>query len=253
MDKVDLSTISLGIVCPVGNERESIAAFVKETLAQCEAFGFVVFLAILDGYSVDGTFQILKDLELVAPRLRVIWAEENRCVVDAYIRGYREALQMKCDWILEMDAGFSHLPSDIPKFLEQMSKGYECVFGSRFCAGGRYTNYSWHRFLVSYGGSFLINLLLGTKLSDMTSGFELFKAEVLKDVLDKGICSKGPFFQTEIKVHCRNRYLGEVPIHYSKPSANVSLPILLDALGNLFRLSIDRVRSAFKRPLKGEE
>jgi dolichol-phosphate mannosyltransferase len=125
-----------------------------------------------------------------------------------------------------------------------MSEGFDCVFGSRFCKSGKITKSSPVRFLISFLGGCLTNLLLGTKLSDMTSGFELFTRKALKHALRKGIRSRGHFFQTEIKVHCRNLKIAEVPIHYQSASPSVKLPILLEALRNLARLFAQRLLKA---------
>jgi dolichol-phosphate mannosyltransferase len=185
--------------------------------------------------------ELLRNLEKEQPQLRVVWAPENRSVVDAYVRAYREALNASCDWILEIDAGYSHQPSDIPQFFGKMKEGYVCVFGSRFCKGGRMTESSIKQRIISRGGSVLANIFLGTRLTDMTSGFEMFSGSVLQGVLDKGIHSRGPFFQTEIKAHCRNLRFIEVPIHYRAPSHNLNGAVLMDAfrnLGRLFRLRV---------------
>ncbi len=166
----------------------------------------------------------------------MVWAPENRGVVDAYVRGYCEALALQADWILEIDAGFSHQPSDIPSFFEKMTEGYDCVFGSRFCPGGSLTDSSRKRFWISWGGTFLTNLLLGTKLHDMTSGFQLFTRSALQMVLDRGIKSRGPFFQTEMKTYCRHLRIAEVPIHYRAASHAVGRKAIVDAVSNLWRL-----------------
>lgn len=230
--------IKLGIVCPMANEAAAAVTFVLEVLATCSPFSFksVAFFAILDNVSKDNTRELLEALSREQPQLRVVWAPENRSVVDAYLRGYREALAAGCDWILEIDAGFSHQPSDIPKFFEAMAKGYQCVFATRFAQGGNISETSPRRRAVSRGGTALTNLLLGTKLTDMTSGFELFSRPVLQQVLDKGIRSRGPFFQTEIKAYCRGLRWAEVPIQYRAASHNVSNESLQDALSNLWRL-----------------
>ena len=227
----------------MANESTSAVTFVRSVLEQCQAAGFksVNFFAVLDKVSKDDTLELLRHLEKEQPQLRVVWAPENRSVVDAYIRAYREALDAGCDWILEIDAGYSHQPSDIPQFFEKMKEGYVAVFGSRFCKGGRMTESSVKKRIVSRGGSVLANILLGTRLKDMTSGFELFSRPVLQSVLDKGIRSRGPFFQTEIKAHCRNLRFVEVPIHYRAASHNLNATVLSDAfknLGRLFRLRL---------------
>jgi dolichol-phosphate mannosyltransferase len=232
------SGIVLGIICPMANEEASAVAFVNAVLERCRREGFksVTFFAILDRASKDRTRELLDGLREEQPQLQVVWAPENRSVVDAYIRGYRSALDAGCDWILEIDAGFSHQPSDISKFFEKMSEGYDCVFGSRFCEGGVISESSVKRRFISRGGTILANLLLGTKLKDMTSGFELFTRSALQEVLERGIHSRGHFFQTEIKVHCRNLQIAEVPIHYKAASPGVNSRVLMDSFGNLWRL-----------------
>src|SRR5215471_1274866 len=136
----------------------------------------------------------------------------------------------------EIDAGFSHQPSDIPQFFEKMLEGYDCVFGSRFCHGGSVAASSFRRYAISRGGTLLSNALLGTSLKDMTSGFELFSRLALQHVLDRDIQSRGLFFQTEIKAYCRRFKIAEVPIHYRNPSDHVNGAQFKDAFRNLWRL-----------------
>lgn len=228
--------IKLGIVSPMANERDTAVDFVKAVLTQCNAFKQVTLFAILDNKCKDGTVDLLWELMHVEPRLHVVWAPENRCVVDAYVRGYREAMDAGCDWILEIDAGFSHKPEDMPKFFAEIDKGYDCIFGSRFCQGAKLSDMPLKRTIISKGGTLLTNLLLGTKLQDMTSGFELFSRKAMEKVLENGIVSKAHFFQTEIKTYCRAFNCIEVPIHYSDPSNSVNNMVLKDAFANLFRL-----------------
>ena len=236
------SNIHLGIVCPMANEKGTAVEFLKAVLNKCDGFSKTSFFVIFDKSCKDGTVDLLKDLAKDVSALKVVWAPEDKCVVDAYVRGYKEALAANCDWILEMDAGFSHQPDEIPQFFEKMAEGFDCVFGSRFCAGGSFTDSPWRRRFISRGGSVLANLMLGTKLADMTSGFEMFTNQALSTVLEKGIRSKGHFFQTEIKTYCRKMKVTEVPIHYQRPSQNVNAAVLLDSFKNLFALFIRRVK-----------
>ena len=238
----NISQVKLGIVCPMANERERAVEFIDAVLAQCDGFKEVTFFAVLDNVSIDGTVEILRELENRQPKLKIIWAPENKCVVDAYVRGYKEALNVGCDWILEIDASFSHQPYEIPQFFEKILQRYDCVFGSRFCEGGSMVESSLKRRFISRAGSLMANFLLGTKLKDMTSGFELFTRQALEMVLEKGIKSKAHFFQTEIKVYCRNLKIAELPITYRAPSASVNNAVLRDALVNLFRLFILRLK-----------
>jgi dolichol-phosphate mannosyltransferase len=231
-----LSTIRLGIACPMANEGDNAVEFVRSVLAQCDAFPQATFFAVLDKASTDNTLDLLQAFARTEPRLRVVWAPENRCVVDAYVRGYRECLAAGCHWILEIDAGFSHQPEDLPAFFQAMQQGYDCVFGSRFMKGGDIADGSFKRTLVSRSGTLLANAFLGTKLTDMTSGFELFSREVLEMVLARGIQSRAHFFQTEIKTYCRNLKITEVPIHYRSPSPRLTGSAVTEALRQLRRL-----------------
>jgi dolichol-phosphate mannosyltransferase len=241
---IPLSTVRLGIACPMANEGELACKLVEEVLSRCDGFRDVRFFAVLDKVTQDNTHELLDQLAGRELRLHVVWAPENRCVVDAYIRGYREALAWGADWILEIDAGFSHQPEDIRQFFSTMAKGYDCVFGSRMMQGGSIVGSSFKRHFVSWGGTVLTNLLLGTKLTDMTSGFELFSREALQMVLDKGIQSRAHFFQTEIKVHCRNLKLAEVPIAYKAASPRLTNASVFEAFHQLSRLFRLRCKGA---------
>ncbi|MGA2113229.1 MAG: glycosyltransferase [Bryobacteraceae bacterium] len=236
----EVAGIALGIVCPMATEGEGAVRFVGDVLERCQGFRNVRFFAVLDTVSRDDTLERLRGLEKEEPRLSVVWAPENRNLVDAYVRGYREALDAGSDWILEIDAGFSHQPAEIGAFFEKMRQGYDCVFGSRFMKGGAMTDISPVRYIVSRGGTLLANLLLGTGLKDMTSGFELFSRAALEMVLRRGIQSRAHFFQTEIKAYCRNLRVAEVPIHYSSPSPGLSSSVLSDSFKQLWRLYLLR-------------
>jgi len=240
-----ISDVHVGIVCPMANEGDDAVRFVRASLSQCSTCRKVTFFAILDTVTTDNSVELLRAYARQESRLRVVWAPENHSVVDAYVRGYREALASGCDWILEIDAGFSHRPEEIPNFLRVMEEGYDCVFGSRFAPGGSMDK-SLRRYLVSRGGTILTNLSLGTKLSDMTSGFELFTHGTLSMVLELGIQSRAHFFQTEIRVYCRNLRIAVVPIHYKSPSPRLAGSAVTDAFQQLWRLV--KLRWADKLP-----
>jgi dolichol-phosphate mannosyltransferase len=240
----EISKFKLAIVCPMANERDTAIQFVERMLEESSIFDEVIFIAILDTVSSDGTLDILKHLETKERRLRVIWAPENRCAVDAYLRGYEEAVSTNYDWILEVDAGFSHQPEDLPNFYSLMNEDYDCIFGSRFCKGGQFTECSWWHYLISRGGTVLTNALLGTKLTDMTSGYQLFRRQALEKILREGIFSRGRFFQTEMKTLCHSMRIAEVPIHYRSGSNRIHSLMLGDAFYNLSRLLLKRLNGS---------
>lgn len=246
-----LSNIHLAICCPMANEGNEGVRFAQEVLTQCAPLGKTSLFVVLDRATRDNTRELLEAYALQEPRLQVVWAPENRCVVDAYIRGYQEALTCGADWILEIDAGFSHQPADIPKFFKPMLDGYDCAFGSRFMKGGKIQNSSFKRRIVSYGGTLLTNLLIGTKLYDMTSGFEMFTRDTLQSVLSKGIFSRAHFFQTEIKIHCRSLNWIEIPITYEMASPGMSAAPVNEAFSQLWRLFKLRLMRQLDTPRSG--
>ncbi len=111
----DRSLLRLGVVCPMANEERSAVRFAEAVLDECTEAGFgeIAMFAILDTVSRDTTRAQLEEYARRRPELQVVWAPESRGVADAYLRGYREALAAGSDWILEIDAGFSHDPAEI--------------------------------------------------------------------------------------------------------------------------------------------
>ena len=239
------SSVRLAVVTPMANEAATAVDFVDEVLAACKRvpLASVTLFVVLDNVSRDGTRALLETHAAECPELQVVWAPECRGVADAYVRGYREALAARADWILEIDAGFSHDPREIGLLLQAMAEGRDCVFGSRFIDGAANLGTPWRR-AVSRGGTALTNLVLGTHLTDMTGGFELFTRAALEHVLASGIRSRGPFFQTEIKVHCRDLNVAEVPIRYDSASHAVGAQAIGEAFTNLLRLFGRRLAGA---------
>lgn len=238
MKQIHCADKHLGIVCPVANEEATIEAFVKDVLKVCDGFSFggLSLFLIIDRVSTDNTLDIIRELAAAMEPVRCVWVPDNRSVAGAYKCGYHEAIQAGCDWILEIDAGFSHQPRDIVKFVEMMAAGKDCVFGSRFARGGYFDKAHWKRWLVSKGGTLLVNSVLGTTLTDMTSGFECFTRQALQEILAVGIHSTGPFFQTEIRVHAHRFEYAEVPISYNAPSPTTRKGAVMESLWQLWRL-----------------
>ncbi len=221
------------VVVPMANEEQEFAPFIGALGAVMDGLGSGSAYIVVDRVSRDRTLDLCRELSARDRRFRTIWAPENRSVVDAYLGGFREALRDGHDFVIEMDAGLSHDPRALPLFIERLQEGYDCVFGSRFLPGGSMEESNlWRRFL-SRGGTFLANLLLGTELADMTSGFQGFRAGVVARLLDCRLRSTAHFYQTEVRYLMRNCRVIEIPIHYRAPSPRVSRGAIANALGVL--------------------
>ncbi len=229
------------LIVPMANESPDLAPFIASLTIQLDHLRSGRVYLIVDTVSTDDTLALCEALSATDPRFRTIWAPENRHVVDAYIRGYREAYDRGHALILEMDAGLSHDPASLPSFLALLQEGHECVFGSRFVTGGSIADSTWRRKALSWGGTLLSELLLGTRMSDMTSGYQGFQRQVVGRFLSYPLRSTGHFYQTELRYLLRNTRYWEVPIRYRAPSPNVSGRSIRNSLFVLLHYTWKRV------------
>lgn len=221
------------IVMPVANEEDTMASVIEEILAL--PYDNLYLYPVVDNFSKDKTEEIIRSYEKTG-RVKCIFFEKSTGVISCYLEGYKRALEDGADCVLEMDGGGSHMPKEIPQFVDNLEKGYDCVFGSRFVKGGDISNHPLYRRILSSGGTLLSNMVLGTKLKDMTSGFEGFQADVLKRMnLDKFL-STGHMYQTEMRFYCRKLNTIEVPIHYVGGSSSLKFKSVKEALKILFEL-----------------
>ncbi|MCX6325513.1 MAG: glycosyltransferase [Bacteroidia bacterium] len=235
------------VVIPMANESEDFHPFVSSltnVLDKLEC-GRVYF--VVDKVSKDNTLELCNNLSANDNRFITVWSPENKNVVDAYLSGYKEALKNKHGFIIEMDAGLSHDPKALPMFLRVLNEGNECAFGSRFINGGSICDSTWKRTFLSKTGTILSNLLLGTKMYDMTSGFQGFHANIVEKFAAYNLLSKAHFYQTELRYLLRKTRYAEIPIHYRAPSPSVSKKAIYNSFDVLFHYFFLRLK--FKAPV----
>lgn len=218
------------VVVPMANEEQDFALFITELIQVLDKLATGTVYLVVDTVSIDGTLDLCRSLSQNDIRFKTIWAPENRNVVDAYLRGFREAHVNGHEIIIEMDAGMSHDPKALPMFLRVLSEGNECAFGSRFINGGSMADSPINRRILSRGGTLVTNLLLGTHLFDMTSGYQGFHSHVIEELLNYELLSKAHFYQTEVRYILRKHRFAEIPIHYQAPSPRVSRNAIRNAL-----------------------
>lgn len=222
------------IVMPIANEEATIAKVLDEILSL--DYDNLYIYPVMDNYSKDKTQKIVEEFEQKTDKVKLIFYKESYGVISCYLEGFRRALADGAEQIIEMDGGGSHLPAEVPQFIEKLEEGYGCVWGSRFVKGGGISNHPLYRRILSSGGTLLANMVLGTRLKDMTSGFEGFQRNVLESMdLDKFL-SKGHMYQTEMRYYCRNYHTVEVPIHYVGSESSFRMKSVIEALRILFEL-----------------
>ncbi len=222
------------IVMPVANEEATMADVLDKILSL--PYDNLFIYPVLDSYSKDNTENIVKEYEKKTGRVKNIFYKESYGVVSCYLYGFKRALEDGAQRIIEMDGGGSHQPDEIPRFIEKLDEGYDCVWGSRFVNGGSLKDDPLYRRILSRGGTILSNLILGTRLKDMTSGFEAFQKDVLLNMNLDSFLSTGHMYQTEMRYYCRKLNTIEVPICYIAGQSVLKLKSVTEALRILFML-----------------
>lgn len=234
------------LVIPMANEEKDFDVFISELKKVLDRLQSGKAYFVVDKASKDRTLEMCQNLSQSDKRFETVWAPENKNVVDAYIRGYCEAFKNKHEFIIEMDGGMSHDPKSIPMFLRVLNEGNECAFGSRFINGGSMGNSPFMRRTLSKTGTVLSNILLGTKMYDMTSGFQGFHSKVVGELLNYQLLSKAHFYQTEVRYLLRKKRFAEIPIHYQAPSPSVSNKAIFNSISVLKHYFFQRV---FSKPI----
>jgi dolichol-phosphate mannosyltransferase len=203
------------VVIPTYNELENLPKITK-VLFELNNPGLEIL--IVDDASPDGTGQLADQLAgQHAGRFHVLHRPGKQGLGTAYIQGFNWALDQGAETVIQMDADFSHSPSYIPLFLEQI-QNYDVVVGSRYVSGGRLDErWSWGRWFLSWwANSVWVRLILGVKTKDATAGFKCWRANALRAIGLERIKSNGYVFQVEMcyvaeKVGLR---IKEIPIYF---------------------------------------
>jgi dolichol-phosphate mannosyltransferase len=214
--------VDFAIITPLANEAPDFEPFVLKVTNVLNQLGCGTCYFVVDTVSRDNTLELCETLSKKDPRFVTVWAPQNRNVVQAYMAGYKAALDAGHAIMIEMDAGLSHDPEAIPLFLSALEKGFDCAYGSRFIKGGSISDSSSRRSILSRTGTLLSLVLLGLQLHDATSGFQGFKRCIVEKFLTYPLLSEAHFFHPEMRCLLRHQKYVEIPIHYRAPSPRVS-------------------------------
>ena len=231
------------VIIPTYNEKENIEKIIRAVFALEKCFHILV----IDDGSPDGTASIVKNLMATefGDRLFIIERSGKLGLGTAYIAGFKWSIEKKYDYIFEMDADFSHAPSDLPRLYAACADdGYDVAIGSRYISGVNVVNWPIGRVLMSYFASMYVRLVTGFKVHDTTAGFKCYKRRVLETIeLDK-IRFKGYAFQIEMKYtayKCGFK-IKEVPVVFVNRVEGVSKmnsSIFGEAVFGVMRLRLD--------------
>jgi dolichol-phosphate mannosyltransferase len=214
---------SVYVVIPTFNEADNLPPLVAELFALPIPNLYVV---VADDNSPDGTGQVAEQLRLrYQPRLNVIHRPGKGGLGPAYQHGFQHALELGADYIVQMDADFSHSPTYIPQFLQQASH-YDVIVGSRYMDGSQIDpHWSWWRYALSlWANSIYVRLILGLTVRDATGGFKFWSRQALSTLMSFPVTSTGYVFQVEMAYLAQRlgmRVL-EVPIYFADRRAGFS-------------------------------
>ena len=210
---IDKDTFKLSVVIPCYNEKQTIGAILKKVIQSLQNYKFLNYeILIIDDHSKDGTDKILKDLSQ-EEKINVYFHERNLGKGAAI----QTALQyVTGDLIIIQDADLEYDPFDYNKLLLPFFEtNADVVYGSRFLGGGKYVriHFFWH-YIANKILTFICNLFINLNLTDMETGYKVFKTEALKNISLK---EKTFSFEPEvtIKLSKKNYKFFEVPITYN--------------------------------------
>lgn len=194
---------------PTYNEASTIIPLVREVLEQTRD----IEVLVVDDDSPDGTAGLVEQEARVSPRVHHLLRAANRGRGSAGADGFRKALEMGAERIIEMDGDGSHDPAFIPAILRACGPA-GLVIGSRYVPGGGDEGRSRVRKTVSGLARRYLRIVLGVKVADPTSGFRCYTREALAKITAEPLRSKGPFIISETLYRCaRNGVrIAEVPI-----------------------------------------
>lgn len=231
------------IIIPTFNEIDNIAELLTSVMNLKDRFDVLV----VDDNSPDGTSdKVLKFSEMFPERIFLLKRAQKKGLGTAYVDGFNWALKRNYEYIFEMDADFSHNPSDLPLLLNTCKSGAHVAIGSRYVKGVNVVNWPLSRVLLSYFASVYVRFITGMQIMDTTAGFVCYHRSVLEKIeLDK-IKFVGYAFQIEMKyrAHCKGFNLVEIPIIFTdrtKGKSKMSGGIIKEAVIGVLQLRLKKI------------
>lgn len=223
--------LNIAIAIPTYNEAKNIGRLLESIHAvsqnNAEAF-FSIY--VLDDASPDGTAEVVtaasKKLNGDNFKIELVRRREKEGLGKAYIDGFLHIMAQSNppDYILQMDADLSHNPEYLAQFITEAVKGADFIVGARYIKGGGTPDWSLFRKFLSRGANFYTRLMLGSRISDYTGGYNMYNVRLLRRIDVSEISNLGYGFLVELKYKCMRscEKLAEVPIVFMDRTHGVS-------------------------------
>ncbi|MEJ2483163.1 MAG: polyprenol monophosphomannose synthase [Gemmatimonadota bacterium] len=232
------------VVLPTYDEARNLEGIVPLILAADKR----IDILIVDDASPDGTGEVADRIAAVEPRVTVLHREGKQGLGSAYLTGFAMGLERGYDWLIEMDADYSHDPKYLPEMLDAASGEADLVIGSRYVRGVNVINWPMSRLLLSWFANKYAHWITGLPLKDATSGFKCFRRQVLEAIDFDKVESTGYTFQIEMDYRAWKKgfRLLEIPIVFTDRAEGES-----KMSGAIVREAIWRVWSLRMKGLTG--
>lgn len=234
------------VIIPTYNELENAEAIIRAVFGLDANF----HVLIVDDNSPDGTASIVEKMQAEFPEsLFLEVRKEKSGLGTAYIHGFKWAIERRYEYIFEMDADFSHNPTDLKRLLRACKNGADVVVGSRYKKGVNVVNWPLYRVLLSYGASFYVKMVTGMRIHDPTAGFVCYRRHVLENLNLDSVRFIGYAFQIEMKfrAYLKGYKIEEVSIIFKdreKGKSKMSSSIIGEAIFGVFMM---KMRSLFQK------
>lgn len=224
------------VIIPTYNEIDNIERIIEKVLPQHES----IEMLIVDDNSPDGTGDKVLEIMQDNPKVHIIQRQGKMGLGSAYVAGFKYAIANEYDYVIEMDADFSHNPNDVPRLLKAIEHN-DLVIGSRYVQGVNVVNWPMSRLILSYFASFYVKIITGMKVDDPTGGFKCFRRTVLETIDFNEIISDGYSFQVEMnyRLYKKNYRVKEIPIVFYERrdgQSKMSKHIVWEAIWMVWRL-----------------
>lgn len=230
------------VIIPTYNEKENIESIIRVVFALEKKFDILV----VDDSSPDKTFQIVEDLmQRFSDRLHLLKRAHKNGLGGAYIEGFHWALERDYEYVIQMDADFSHNPSNLPLLYNTCARGgFDVVVGSRYVNHKiNVVNWDIKRLLLSYFASRYVKIVTRMPIYDTTAGFVCWRKQVLEQIHLDRIKFVGYAFQIEMKFKAwrRNFKIKEVSVIFTdrtQGTSKMSSNIISEALFGVIRMRL---------------
>jgi len=231
------------VIIPTYNEIENVDAIIRAVFELQKDFHVLV----VDDNSPDGTADHVVAMQKEFPDQLFLEVRKGKSGLGtAYIHGFKWAIARKYDYIFEMDADFSHNPTDLLRLRKACENGADVVVGSRYKKGVNVVNWPLYRVLLSYGASFYVKMITGMRVHDPTAGFVCYKRHVLENINLDSIRFVGYAFQIEMKfrAYLKKYKIEEISIIFRdrvKGKSKMSSSIISEAVFGVMKMKLKSI------------